>query len=157
MHNKYSWLTIVVNMVDQSAGVATTHLLAALERLDDRIGDGMRARAESHGIQLRGSEARILDLIGPDGTRPTELAAGAWISKQAITKRISGLHAKGLVRLEPDPVDGRAVLVHLTADGVRLRDLALALIADLEGELADQVGIDRYRTFRSVLDELGAR
>jgi DNA-binding MarR family transcriptional regulator len=141
-------------MVDRSPAAATTHLLASLEQLDDRLGAGMRARAEAHGIQLRGSEARILDLIGPDGTRPTELAAGAWISKQAITKRISGLEARGLVRLEPDPADGRAVLVHLTADGLRLRDLALALIADLEDELVEQVGIDRYRTFRSILDEL---
>jgi DNA-binding MarR family transcriptional regulator len=143
-------------MVDRSPAAATTHLLASLEQLDDRLGAGMRARAEAHGIQLRGSEARILDLIGPDGTRPTELAAGAWISKQAITKRISGLEARGLLRLEPDPADGRAVLVHLTADGLRLRDLALALIADLEDELVEQVGIDRYRTFRSILDELGS-
>jgi DNA-binding MarR family transcriptional regulator len=143
-------------MVDQHRAVATTHLLEALERLNDRVGDGMRARAESDGIQLRGSEARILDLIGPSGTRPTELAAGAWISKQAITKRISGLEARGLVRLEPDPADGRAVLVHLTADGERLRDRALDLIADLEDELAEGIGRDRYRTFRAMLDELGS-
>jgi DNA-binding MarR family transcriptional regulator len=118
---------------------------------------GIRARAEQSGLTVRGSEGRILSMVAPDGTRPTELAAGAWISKQAITKRIAGLEQRGLVRIEPDPDDRRAVRVHLTAAGTEVRDAISSLIADLEAELEADVGRERYRTFRAVVDELGSQ
>jgi DNA-binding MarR family transcriptional regulator len=130
------------------------HLLAGLGGLDQRIGAGLARRMRGQPI-LRGSEGRILDLIGADGTRPSVLAEGAWISKQAIGKRIHDLEARGLVTLEPDPLDGRAVIVRRTAEGDRIRMFALEQIADLEREFADLVGVDRYDVFRSVLEELG--
>ena len=131
------------------------HLLASLESLNDRIGRGMGRRIEASGLRLRGSEGRILNLVSPDGTRPTALAEGAWITKQAIGKRIRDLEARGLVRLTPDPTDARAVLVHLTPAGERARATIVDQIADLEGEFAAQVGSRRYRQFREVLDDLG--
>src|SRR5688500_9346749 len=95
----------------------TDHLLARLERLTTRLGREMGARNAAAGVPwLRGSQGRILNLIGPDGTRPTALAEGAWVSKQAIGKRIAELEQRGLVRIEDDPADGRAVLVHLTKE-----------------------------------------
>ena len=115
----------------------------------------MGARTSRIGFELRGSEGRILDLVRAKGTRPTVLAEGAWITKQAIGKRIRDLEARGLVQLDPDPDDGRAVLVHRTAEGERVRTVIGEQIADLERELREQVGDERYRIFREVLDELG--
>ena len=131
------------------------HLLAGLGGLDQRIDAGLTRRMRGQAL-LRGSEGRILDLIGTDGTRPSVLAEGAWISKQAMGKRIHDLEARGLVTLEPDPLDGRAVIVRRTAEGDRIRMFAREQIADLEREFADLVGVDRYEVFRSVLEELGA-
>ena len=99
------------------------HLLAGLDGLDQRIDAGLTRRMRGQAI-LRGSEGRILDLIGTDGTRPSVLAEGAWISKQAMGKRIHDLEARGLVTLEPDPLDGRAVIVRRTAEGDRIRMFA---------------------------------
>jgi DNA-binding MarR family transcriptional regulator len=130
------------------------HLLAGLGGLEQRIGAGLTHRMRGPASSLRGSEGRILDLIGTDGTRPSVLAEGAWITKQAIGKRIHELEARGLVTVEPDPADGRAVIVRRTAEGDRIRGFALEQIADLEREFADVVGIDRYNMFRSVLEEL---
>ncbi len=127
-----------------------------MERLQHQIGQGMRRRVAEHGLELRGSEARILDLIEPDGTRPSELAEGAWISKQAIGKRISDMGARGLVTIRPDPGDGRAVLVSPTEEGERVHSLVIGQIADLEREFSERVGADRYGVFRDVLDELVA-
>lgn len=133
------------------------HLLAALERLNETIGDGMARRLGSLGVELRASQGRILNLISDKGTRPTELATGAWITKQAMGKRIQDLADRGLVRLAPDPVDRRAILVHRTPEGDRVRDLTRRQIDDLEHELASRVGDRRYRQFRKVLNELGTR
>ena len=106
---------------------------------------------------LRGSEGRILGLIEPDGTRPTSLAEGSWITKQAIGKRVRELEARGLVAIEPDPEDGRAVRVHRTAEGERVKGHAEERVAELERDFAAEVGEDRYRIFREVLDVLGSR
>jgi DNA-binding MarR family transcriptional regulator len=105
-------------------------------------------------VTLRGSEGRILHLIEPDGTRPSVLADGAWISKQAISKRIQGMVERGLVTVQPDDADGRAVVVRRTDEGEHLREFTVEQIADLEAELAGIVGVERYRAFREVLDEL---
>jgi DNA-binding MarR family transcriptional regulator len=143
----------IVNVVDDHR---PDHLLAALERLDLRIGAGLARRIDASGLRLRGSEGRILGLIAPGGSRPTDLAAGAWISKQAVGKRIQDLADRGLVRLDPDPTDRRAVLVRRTPAGDDVRDVTEAAIADLERELAAAVGPERYRAFRATLDDLSA-
>lgn len=103
---------------------------------------------------LRGSHGRILDLIAPGGTRPSALAEGATISKQAVSQRIRELEERGWVQLRPDPSDGRALLVHRTSEGDDVRRQLRAAIRALESEWADAVGAGRYAAFRSVLDEL---
>ena len=130
------------------------HLLALLEGFQRRLGREVAERMRDTGI-LRGSEGRILGLIEPDGTRPTSLAEGSWITKQAIGKRVRELEERGLVAVAPDPEDGRAVRVHRTAEGERVKRQTEQRIGELERAFADEVGEDRYRIFREVLDALG--
>lgn len=103
---------------------------------------------------FRGSYGRILDLIADDGTRPSALAEGATISKQAVGQRIRDLAQRGWVVLRPDPTDGRALLVHRTEEGAEIRRQVRQAIGALEAEWADSVGAERYAVFREVLDEL---
>lgn len=140
-------------MVDENGPPTFPHLLAALDTLLARLGDELGARRGAVGVRLRGSHGRILSLLAPEGTRPARLAEG-WISKQAIGMRVQELVGMGLVVVEPDPVDRRATLVRRTATGDEVRDRTLAVVADIEQALRDQVGDERYDTFRSVLDEL---
>ena len=60
------------------------HVLAALERLNRRADAFMRRYLPRDVTGIRGSYGRILDLIEDDGSRPSELVGGAWITKQAI-------------------------------------------------------------------------
>jgi DNA-binding MarR family transcriptional regulator len=130
------------------------HLLASLDLLMAWIGGEMRRRTERAELVIRGSEARLLHLIDPAGSRQTDLADGAWITKQAIGKRIRELEERGLVTVGPDPADRRATLVRRTGEGDAIRAATRSMIRDLEAELADLVGPERYRTFRAVADEL---
>jgi DNA-binding MarR family transcriptional regulator len=140
-------------MVDENVGPAFPHLLAALDTLQTRVGAALGERAGSMGVRLRGSHGRILNLLAPAGTRPSQLADG-WISKQAVGMRVQELVRMGLVVVEPDPADRRAHLVRRTPEGDRIRDRTLAMADDIERELREQVGDARYEAFRSVLDEL---
>jgi len=130
------------------------HLLALLEGFQRRLGSEVATRMRDVGV-LRGSEGRILGLLAAEGTRPTALAEGSWITKQAIGKRIRELEGRGLVEVRPDPDDRRAVRVHRTAAGDRVKRATEERIAELERAFAAEVGEDRYRTFREVLAQLG--
>lgn len=143
-----------VNMVDEPDG-PFPHLLAALDALQACVGAEMSARAGVVGVRLRGSHGRILHLLAPEGSRPSQLAEG-WISKQAVGKRVQELVALGLVSVAPDPTDRRATLVRRTAAGDAVRDRTFAVALDVERALRERVGEARWRAFRSVVDELGA-
>ena len=76
---------------------------------------------------------RSLDL---DGTRLTDLAARAGMTKQAMAEIVDKADAAGLVDRLPDPADGRAKIVCLTARGLRMLDLMGAGVARAEARLA---------------------
>ena len=131
-------------------------MLADIEGLQRRTDADLSrhlAPARAHG--LRGSYGRILGLIPDDGTRPSTLAEGAWITKQSVGQRVRELEERGWVTIEPDPTDGRAQIVRRTAEGDRMRQVTEAGIAAMEQEWADAVGAERYRIFREVVEELG--
>lgn len=129
------------------------HLLAALDAFQRRLGGEVTGRMRPHGARLRGSHGRILGVLPPEGARPSALAEG-WISRQAIGQRIHEMAEAGLVSVEPDPDDRRAMIVRRTAEGDRLHSVANEQIAEVEAGLAAEVGAERYRVFRDVLEEL---
>jgi DNA-binding MarR family transcriptional regulator len=131
-------------------------VLAALERLDHTIARGMGRFVGTEVEGLRGSQARMLELIGDGGTRPSALAEGSRITKQAVGQRIREMEERGWVTVTPDPSDGRAVLVRRTAAGDRVRRTIRQGVGRMEREWTDLVGADRYAVFRQVLDELGS-
>ncbi|MFF4545156.1 MarR family winged helix-turn-helix transcriptional regulator [Streptomyces sp. NPDC001435] len=59
------------------------------------------------------AQARVLQRVGPDGTRLTELAEQAQITKQTAGFLVDQLEKAGYVRRAPDPTDKRARLVCL--------------------------------------------
>lgn len=133
-----------------------SHVFAALEQFRRRADHDMAGLAASFAKPLRGSHGRLLSLIPEDGIRPSEIAADAWITKQAVGTRLREMEEMGWITTSPDPADRRAILVKRTAAGTRIRRAARRAIATLEEEWAAAVGADRYRTFREVLDELGS-
>jgi DNA-binding MarR family transcriptional regulator len=58
--------------------------------------------------------------------RLTDLSALLGVSKGTLSRQLRGLETLGLVRREPDPADGRAALLQLTAEGQRRFDEARA-------------------------------
>jgi DNA-binding MarR family transcriptional regulator len=76
--------------------------------------------------------AILVPLFEDDGLRMSELAGRAGLSKQTMTTMVRELEAANLVRRIPDPQDGRAALVLLTADAKRFRPVAERAVAALE-------------------------
>ncbi|MFD3653979.1 MarR family winged helix-turn-helix transcriptional regulator [Streptomyces sp. NPDC058620] len=57
-----------------------------------------------------------LESAGPQ--RATDLAAYIGVGKATMSRQLRALETHGLVAREPDPADGRAWLVRLTAEGL---------------------------------------
>lgn len=76
-------------------------------------------------------------LAGGGPKRLTDLAASEQVTQSAITQIVTKLERDGLVERRPDPSDGRAVLVHLTAQGAAIVDGRRAARVARLAELAD--------------------
>jgi DNA-binding MarR family transcriptional regulator len=79
-------------------------------------------------------------LAGRGPLRLTELTASEQVTQSAITQIVTRLERDGLVRRQPDPSDGRAVLVRITPPGAAIIDgrraERTARLSELAGRLA---------------------
>ncbi|WP_432923646.1 MarR family winged helix-turn-helix transcriptional regulator [Microbispora sp. CA-135349] len=80
----------------------------------------------------------VLHTLAGDGPkRLTELAGSEQVTQSAITQMVTKLEREGLVERHPDPSDGRAVLVRVTAAGAAIVDGRRAERMARLAELAD--------------------
>lgn len=63
-----------------------------------------------------------------DGASPGALARAFQTSKAAMTNTLHRLEARGLIRVEADPKDGRGKRVFLTDAGREMRERAIAAV-----------------------------
>ena len=103
---------------------------------------------------LRASHFRLLAELAPTGTRITELSDRLGMTKQACGQFVRHLEGTGHLTVEVPPDDLRARLVRRTPEGERSAVAFAARMVSIEKGWAEQVGPQRYQTFRSVLAEL---
>jgi DNA-binding MarR family transcriptional regulator len=119
------------------------------------IDDAVRADLARNGFgDVTPSHAALLRNLGDDGARPSELAAHAGVTRQAITKVVDELERLDLVRRDPDPDDGRGVIIRYTDRGRAGVAIARKRMLALERDYAAQVGVDRWAEVRSTLETL---
>lgn len=75
----------------------------------------------NNNSELSAEESALLMVLVESGEpmRRGEFAEIMLRDKTTITRQLDGLVAKGLVRRQQDPADGRASLIHPTAKGTR--------------------------------------
>jgi DNA-binding MarR family transcriptional regulator len=112
------------------------------------------AELREHGHHLTISQARVFQRIGPDGSRPSELAEAAQLSKQTLGSILDQLERAGYVARVPDPRDGRARLVTVTELGRELVSLSLPVVRAMERSWTRHLGRERTRQLREALAEL---
>lgn len=115
----------------------------------------LEAALEDRGAsEVTPKQARALLLVDRTGTRLTELAARAGVTKQAMMQMVDELQGAGYLRRTPDPMDGRAKMVRLTARGLRQRATARQALAAVEARIKRRLGSRRYDVLRMLLEEL---
>lgn len=100
------------------------------------------------------AQCRIIQRLSPNGTRVTELAEQAQVTKQTAGALIDELERSGYVVRKPDPTDARARLVTLSARGRKLCAAAAAEVTKVEADWRRHVGPDAYERLRDMLMSL---
>src|SRR5580765_3932674 len=104
--------------------------------------------------EVRPSYGSILvPLFEQDGLRMGELARRSRLSKQTMTTMVRLLERDGLVRREPDPDDGRASRVVLTAKARRFQPVAEHTLDELAALAQARLGEQRLATVKHALKE----
>jgi DNA-binding MarR family transcriptional regulator len=131
-------------------------LIGALLRLPwEAVQRGMLDRLHEHGFDdLDTAHLNVFQYPGPQGARPSELAARLRISKQALNYLLGELERLGYLERRADPGDLRSKRVALTPRGVSMVNVMREAVAEMETSWEEQLGAKRFAQLRGLLAEL---
>ncbi|RNL63360.1 MarR family transcriptional regulator [Nocardioides marmoriginsengisoli] len=100
------------------------------------------------------AQGRVAARIGPNGTRLTDLAEQAQITKQSAGFLVDQLEKAGYVERVPDPTDARARLVRLAPRGAAVQARARRTERAIERDWERHLGKEQMEALRSALEAL---
>ena len=116
-----------------------------------RMDEGLKARGFT---DLRPAHFVVFQHIRPEGSRITEIAEQAQISKQSMGALVDHVEACDYVERIPDLNDGRAKLVRLTERGRDLDKAAREIMNQLEQEWSEQLDVGQMAQLKQSLKDL---
>ncbi|HEX8345333.1 MAG TPA: MarR family transcriptional regulator [Actinoplanes sp.] len=100
------------------------------------------------------AQARVLARVSSKGTRLTDLAEQARITKQTVTFMVDQLERAGYVRRVPDPTDARARLVTFADRGLAAQEVARQTEAVVQQEWTRHLGHRTTARLHQILTQL---
>jgi len=125
------------------------HVAAITRQLESRIMENLVETHQHRGLRL--SFEPYISLTADGGRRLSSIADNLGITRQAANTVVNELESLGYVRRTPEPKDGRAKQVTLTAAGEKLRTDGLAVAAKLEEEYEACLGAPQFEECRQAL------
>ncbi|MGH2836677.1 MAG: MarR family winged helix-turn-helix transcriptional regulator, partial [Solirubrobacteraceae bacterium] len=131
-------------------------MIGALLRMPwERVVRRMLERLHANGFQdVEMAHVSLLLYPGPQGLRPSELAAQRGMSKQAANYLLGQLERLGYLERRPDPDDGRSKRIVLTDRGQRAARTIRYAVTDVERDWEAKLGKDRFAHLKALLVEL---
>jgi len=127
-----------------------TLMLIAYRAMDDQV---IRAVQEA-GFKVTVAQGRLAQRIAPGGSRLTDLAEQAQVTKQTASLLVDALEREGLVARVPDPADGRARLIRITETGLAASALARETVMSVERAWIEHLGPELAGSLREALTKL---
>ena len=131
-------------------------LIGALLRIPwEAVQAHMLERLHESGFDdLDAAHLNVFQYPGPQGARPSELAARLRISKQALNYLLGELERFDYLERRPDPNDLRSKRVALTPRGTSAIGVIRDAVGEVETAWAQQLGPNRFAQLRNLLLEL---
>jgi DNA-binding MarR family transcriptional regulator len=119
--------------------------------MNELVSDGLAERGFG---DIRPAHGALAQHIKDRGSRVTELAQLAQVTKPTVVYLVNELERLGYVERIPDPADGRAKLVRLTERGGKAQDAARELVAQIEQDWRRALGRRDFASLRALLERL---
>jgi DNA-binding MarR family transcriptional regulator len=131
-------------------------LIGALLRMPwDAVQQHMLDRLHESGFtDFDSAYLTVFQYPGPQGARPSELAARLRISKQALNYLLGELERLGYLERRADPDDLRSKRIALTPRGIASVGVIREAVGEVETAWAQQLGAERFDELRNLLVEL---
>jgi DNA-binding MarR family transcriptional regulator len=141
---------------DPSVAPLGPPLIGALMRMPvDVVRGRMLAALHERGFtDIVPAHLVVLRWPGPQGRRPSEIAAQAEMSKQALNYLLGQLEELGYLERRPDPDDQRSRRIHLTPRGQEVGQTMRGAVAEIEAEWAAMLGEEDFQRLRALLTRL---
>src|SRR3954451_4825170 len=111
--------------------------------------------AEMTGTSVKGTQLPILVGLRSEGDLSvTRLAGALSLDRTTLTRNLSVLEKRGLIRMTEDLDDARVRMVSLTSEGERVLSGALATWKRVQNIVEERFGKERLRVLYVELDAL---
>jgi DNA-binding MarR family transcriptional regulator len=138
-------------MDDEQQADLGTLLFIPYRYTEDRI---FRAIQDAGFDDWTLAQCRVFQRVAPDGSRLTDLADQAQMSKQSAGVMVDQLERLGYVRRVPDPADGRARLIVIEPRGRRAVEVATATLDEILADWKAYLGTRNFTLLHQILDQL---
>jgi DNA-binding MarR family transcriptional regulator len=130
-------------------------LIGLVHRANRALQSDMVREAQGRGYDwVKYAHNAVFGSLNEGGTRATEMAARAGITRQSMGEVIRELVDLGILEMQPDPADRRAKLVTYTPAGKKMASTGYQHIIDLERRFAEEFGEEDYEVARRVLERV---
>jgi DNA-binding MarR family transcriptional regulator len=134
-------------------------MIGALLRMPaEAVRRRMLEQLRAHGFDgLQAAHLNVFQYPGPEGARPSELAAELGMSKQALNYMLGELERLGYLERLPDPEDTRSKRIALTARGSAAVKTMLDAVRAVEHDWRRELGAKEFEQLRALLLDLNDR
>lgn len=98
----------------------------------------------------------LLSIDPKTGTPSTSLGPKMGVEPTSLSRTLKSLEEKGLIIRQPNPKDGRSVLIVLTNDGLAMRDVSKEVVLNFYDALQQTISEKELSVFYRVLDKINA-
>jgi DNA-binding MarR family transcriptional regulator len=142
-------------MSDESFAETEQTLGFLLHFLYDALQERVYGALAANGFSdIRAAHSAVFRHIAQTGSRVSDLAEKAGMTKQSMAYLVEALTEGGYVTVTPHPTDGRAKTVRLTARGRKVARTLVRLSRNAEADFAKLLGPRKMATLRELLGEL---
>ncbi|HEY2564270.1 MAG TPA: MarR family transcriptional regulator [Acidimicrobiales bacterium] len=97
------------------------------------------------------AHSAVLRYPGPNGRRPSDVAAEAGMSKQAMNYLLRELEDLGYLVRRVDPEDKRSRRIELTDRGMAAREILRTTVSAIENDMARELGPKEFAQLKTLL------
>src|SRR5690606_39862723 len=98
----------------------------------------------------------LLSIDPKNGTPSTSLGPKMGIEPTSLSRTLKNLEERGLIIRKPNPEDGRSVLIILTEDGLKMRDVSKEVVLNFYEAIDDKISEEELAIFYRVLQKINA-